>query len=343
MTTTASLSTSNNMSSSNISCSWWNDSTESAIYQYNDCTGSIQRNDIFEKHLYKPLSTLVAQVYFTYFANPNNFYETPENIQAQTLTFVVSQLHMCKPDKGKAISYFITVAKHYLIQWSQRNSKQDKKITSLDTNINENEDGTTLMDMLPAPIIENHAVFFNQYIEWLKNNVDGMFISGQDRMLSKKIIDLVIADSTELDSEHSLTTQRLIKLLGVEDLYCIERRIDRLRFKLRKITDNAKKEYLSTGIIDFKPLPPAVPIKRDTTDIKYSKGENRPNAKLTNQSVLDIVKKHNQGIMQKDLAEEYGVSPATISGIITGTKWSSVTGVIPKQMTVPDINSGSIS
>jgi hypothetical protein len=57
------------------------------------------------------------------------------------------------------------------------------------------------------------------------------------------------------------------------------------------------------------------------------RGENVPMAKTTNQQVLEMVSLCNQGMRQKDVAKKYGVSPITVSRIVTGRKWQSVTGI----------------
>jgi len=53
-------------------------------------------------------------------------------------------------------------------------------------------------------------------------------------------------------------------------------------------------------------------------------GENNPRSKLREQDVLDIRERAAQGINQYSLAEEYGVSQAHISGIITRRFWKHI-------------------
>jgi hypothetical protein len=59
------------------------------------------------------------------------------------------------------------------------------------------------------------------------------------------------------------------------------------------------------------------------------KGENCPTTKLTNNQVRELVRRWRDGEVQQRLAEEYMVSPNTVSRIVRGLKWSSVTGIQP--------------
>lgn len=54
-------------------------------------------------------------------------------------------------------------------------------------------------------------------------------------------------------------------------------------------------------------------------------GERRPQSKLKENQVREIIEKHSMGVLQKHLAKEYGVIPQCISLIITGKRWCRVT------------------
>lgn len=63
---------------------------------------------------------------------------------------------------------------------------------------------------------------------------------------------------------------------------------------------------------------------RDDLD-HTSRGEDRPNAKLTASDVLDIVAKVRAGSSQADVARYYGVHKTNISLIMRGRAWRRVT------------------
>ena len=61
-------------------------------------------------------------------------------------------------------------------------------------------------------------------------------------------------------------------------------------------------------------------------------GENCYHAKLTENVVLEIVAEYSSGgVTQQQLADKYGVKQITISNILTGYSWSTVTGIPKKQ------------
>jgi hypothetical protein len=72
----------------------------------------------------------------------------------------------------------------------------------------------------------------------------------------------------------------------------------------------------------------------DNSRDKFSKGRQRflfgnqhPQAKLTEEQVIEILSAYeNGGITQRELAEKYGVEQTVISGIVLGKTWSHITG-----------------
>tara|TARA_R100001086_G_scaffold249961_1_gene192067 strand:- start:2241 stop:2630 length:390 start_codon:yes stop_codon:yes gene_type:complete len=56
------------------------------------------------------------------------------------------------------------------------------------------------------------------------------------------------------------------------------------------------------------------------------KGEDHYKAKVTNDQVVEICKKLDKGVKQKYIAEEYGITQASVSEIHRGHKWNWLTG-----------------
>ena len=69
----------------------------------------------------------------------------------------------------------------------------------------------------------------------------------------------------------------------------------------------------------------------ESTVAKLS-GENNAHAKLNANTVLQIVEQYKtRGVSQQALADKFGVKQITISNILTGYSWSTVTGIPKKQ------------
>lgn len=62
----------------------------------------------------------------------------------------------------------------------------------------------------------------------------------------------------------------------------------------------------------------------------WGKGENHNNTSLKETDVLTIVKEHEAGTTQAELARQYDVTTTTIGNIINGHTWSDLTGFFPK-------------
>lgn len=98
---------------------------QDAIIEYNNCDDPIERSKIYEERIKYPFEKLAENVLntfkFTYFDIPK------EEIQKEVVSFMVERLHMYKPGKGRAFSYFTIVAKNYLILENNGNYKRWKQ------------------------------------------------------------------------------------------------------------------------------------------------------------------------------------------------------------------------
>ena len=96
--------------------------TEEAIVEYNAETCDKKRNEIYENKIKFSFEKLVENIFntfkFTYFDN------SPLEIQKETVSHLVSNIHKFQAGKGKAFSYFSIVAKNYLIFHNNNNYKR---------------------------------------------------------------------------------------------------------------------------------------------------------------------------------------------------------------------------
>ncbi len=96
--------------------------TEDAIIEYNNEEDEIKRNYIYENKIKFSFEKLVENIFntfkFTYFDN------SPIEIQKETVSHLVTNIHKFQAGKGKAFSYFSIVAKNYLIFHNNNNYKR---------------------------------------------------------------------------------------------------------------------------------------------------------------------------------------------------------------------------
>ena len=96
--------------------------TEDAIIEYNSEEDDARRNEIYETKIKFSFDKLVENIFntfkFTYFDN------SPQEIQKETVSHLVTNIHKFQAGKGKAFSYFSIVAKNYLIFHNNNNYKR---------------------------------------------------------------------------------------------------------------------------------------------------------------------------------------------------------------------------
>jgi len=106
---------------------YWTKETEQAVIDYNNTDDPLLKNQIFNTHLYKPLSKMTEIMIrkFGYFKlyNMKLNYDISDCIE-DTIGFVVTKIHYFDPSKGfKAFSYLSLVIKHYLMQQNMKDTK----------------------------------------------------------------------------------------------------------------------------------------------------------------------------------------------------------------------------
>jgi len=101
---------------------YFSKATEEAIVLYNGEDDVNTRNNIYENKIRYSFEKLVENIFntfkFTYFDN------SPLEIQRETVSHLVINMHKFQAGKGKAFSYFSIVAKNYLIFHNNTNYKR---------------------------------------------------------------------------------------------------------------------------------------------------------------------------------------------------------------------------
>jgi hypothetical protein len=101
---------------------YFSKATEEAIVLYNKEGDVNIRNNIYENKIRYSFEKLVENIFntfkFTYFDN------SPLEIQRETVSHLVINMHKFQAGKGKAFSYFSIVAKNYLIFHNNTNYKR---------------------------------------------------------------------------------------------------------------------------------------------------------------------------------------------------------------------------
>ena len=94
--------------------------TEDAIVRYNGSSDPEERSEIYRKDIHYGFFKLTENIIHTF-----KFYYTEVNtideLKHEVVAFLLEKLHLYKQEKGKAYSYFGTIAKRYLILYNNAN------------------------------------------------------------------------------------------------------------------------------------------------------------------------------------------------------------------------------
>lgn len=116
---------------------YFTEDTEAAILEYRMCTNQAQRNRIYNDKIHYGFYKLAENIIHTF-----KFYYTEvdkiEDLKYEVVSFLLQKLDLYDQSKGKAYSYFGTIAKRYLIIYNQKNYK--KLVNKMEIPNNEEDD-----------------------------------------------------------------------------------------------------------------------------------------------------------------------------------------------------------
>jgi hypothetical protein len=116
---------------------YFTEETEEAILEYRASKNQAERNKIYNERIHFGFYKLAENIIHTF-----KFYYTEvdkiEDLKYEVVSFLLQKLDLYDQSKGKAYSYFGTIAKRYLIIYNQKNYK--KLVNKVDIPNNEDDD-----------------------------------------------------------------------------------------------------------------------------------------------------------------------------------------------------------
>ena len=104
---------------------YFGSAAQEAIIEFNASTDEKEKNKIYKERIQYPFEKLAENILNTF---KFSYFDVPkEDVQNEVVSMMVQKIHMFKPDKGRAFSYFSIVAKNYLILNNNGNYKRYKK------------------------------------------------------------------------------------------------------------------------------------------------------------------------------------------------------------------------
>lgn len=161
--------------------------TQQAILEYRKETDSVKRNEIFNEKIYYAFYKLAENIIHTF-----KFYYTEvdniDELKHEVIAFLLEKLHLYDQSKGKAYSYFGTIAKRYLIVYNNNNYKKLKGKANVDE---VDTDKTITNDLIlnqPDYLEENN--FIDLFIKKIDDELLDLFPKAQEARVGDAILEL---------------------------------------------------------------------------------------------------------------------------------------------------------
>jgi hypothetical protein len=167
---------------------YFTEDTQDAILEYVASTNQDFRDKVYRERIEYGFFKLTQNIIHTF-----KFYytdgESVEDVQQEVIAFLLEKLKLYKPEKGKAYSYFGTIAKRYLIL---KNKKNYQKLQDKGDLIEVDEDKTIREEIINEYYSDDYSVneFMKLYIKYVDKNLSKLFPKEIDALTANAIIEL---------------------------------------------------------------------------------------------------------------------------------------------------------
>jgi len=162
--------------------------TEEAILRYRMAPNQAVANQIYNKEIHYAFYKLAENIIHTF-----KFYYTEvdniEDLKYEVISFLLQKLHLYDQSKGKAYSYFGTIAKRYLIIYNQKNYK--KMVSKMQVSEVDNSEKTheSLVIGTETEDVNRNSVI-NQFINVVDTNLAAMFEKESEMKVADAILEV---------------------------------------------------------------------------------------------------------------------------------------------------------
>ena len=161
--------------------------TQQAIIDYRLETSQAIRNKIFNEKIYYAFYKLAENIIHTF-----KFYYTEvdniDELKHEVIAFLLEKLHLYDVNKGKAYSYFGTIAKRYLIVYNNNNYKRLKGKAAVEE---VDEDKRIVNGIILEQVDYPESIpFFDIFIKHVDENLLEIFPKTQEAKIGDAILAL---------------------------------------------------------------------------------------------------------------------------------------------------------
>lgn len=219
---------------------YFTEDTENAIVEYNQSSDIKIRNDIYNEKIKYSFEKLVENIFNTF---KFCYFETgPLEVQKETVSHLVANIHKFEKGKGKAFSYFSIIAKNYLIFQNNSNYKRFNQHIEIGEDNSENTCKLQKEDSHYKE--EENREFINLMVNYWEKNINKLFAKQRDINIANAIIEL-FRNSDRIDSFNKKALYLYIREISS----CKTQQITKVINKMKNYQNNITKAYVENGNI----------------------------------------------------------------------------------------------
>lgn len=160
--------------------------TEDAIVLYLKSEDQDERDRIFNEKInysFHKLAEFIIHTFKFYYTDLSNV----EDLKHEVVTFLLEKLHHYNPEKGKAFSYFGTIAKRYLIVYNENSYKHIKVKAEIEE---VDDDRKVYTEIVREEDKKDLSVFIDSYVKYVEDNIDNLFSNENEKAIVQAVLQI---------------------------------------------------------------------------------------------------------------------------------------------------------
>lgn len=215
--------------------------TEEAILKYRKCTDPYERNRIYNDEIHYGFYKLVENIIHTF-----KFYYTEvdniEDLKYEVISFLLQKLDLYNQSKGKAYSYFGTIAKRYLIIYNQKNYKKFLTRAEIKNESDEEDTGLHMSTWQSEPELDKLEVV-ELFIKHVDDNLLDLFTKEDELKVADAILE-IFKKRENIDIFNKRAVFIYVREMTDADSNVITKVIKKFKIIYKEILNN----YLENGV-----------------------------------------------------------------------------------------------
>jgi hypothetical protein len=217
--------------------------TEIAIIEYNKETDNTIRNRIYEDKIKYAFEKLAENIFNTF--KFSYFDISPLDVQKETVSHLVSNMHKFEEGKGKAFGYFSVIAKNYLIFHNNNNYKRYNQQVNISETPCESSVCLQTSDSYHKDVELDE--FMNMMIKYWETNITKVFTKERDLSIANAVVEL-FRNYRRIDCFNKKALYFYIREMSD----CRTQQITKVINKFKSHQDNITRLYRDTGTFSEK-------------------------------------------------------------------------------------------